>query len=63
VDPISMIKAFLAMTLQWFQTRDMFCDMFGDDLDLPKAEEQYLDDILKIFFSGVRVPEAAPTDT
>jgi TetR/AcrR family transcriptional regulator len=63
VEPVSMIKAFLAMTLQWFQTRDMFCHMFGEDLDLPQAEEQYLDDIIKIFFSGVRAPEAAPTDT
>ena len=63
VQPLSMIKAFLAMTLQWFQTRDLFCSMFGDDLDLPQAEEQYLQDIIQIFFSGVRAQGDAPTDT
>jgi TetR/AcrR family transcriptional regulator len=56
IEPISMIKAFLAMTLQWFQTRDLFCQMFGPDIDLGEAEEKYLQDILRIFFEGVNAP-------
>ena len=62
LEPISLIKAFLAMTLQWFQTRDLFCQMFGPDLDLPAAEEKYLQDILCIFFDGVRAPSNPERD-
>ena len=58
VEPLSMIKAFLAMTLQWFQTKGMTCAMLGDGIDVAALEERYLDDILKIFFDGVRAPEA-----
>lgn len=54
LEPLSIIKAFLAMVLQWFQTKDLLCDMLGKDLDVNVLEERYLQDILTIFFDGVR---------
>ena len=53
IEPISMIKAFLAITLQWFQTRPMTQRTFGDRYDIDALEETYLSDLLEIFFRGV----------
>ena len=54
VEPLSMIKAFLAMSLHWFQTKPLLCQMLGPDADTEAVEETYLDDIVKIFLDGVR---------
>lgn len=54
LDPLSIIKAFLAMVLQWFQTKNLLCDMLGGEVDIDAMEEKYLQDILTIFFEGVR---------
>ncbi len=54
VEPLSMIKAFLAMALHWFQTKPLLCQMLGPDADVDAVEETYLDDIVKIFLEGLR---------
>lgn len=54
LEPISIIKAFLAMVMQWFQTRGQLCEMLGEDCDVAAMEETYLKDILTIFFDGVK---------
>ncbi len=54
LNPLSIIKAFLAMVLQWFQTKKLLCDMLGEETDIEAMEEKYLQDILTIFFDGVR---------
>ena len=54
LDPLSIIKAFLAMVLQWFQTKSLLSDMLGEDVDIEAMEEKYLQDILILFFDGVR---------
>lgn len=60
IEPLSMIKAFLAMTLQWFQTKNMTCQMLDDSVDIEALEERYLEDILTLFFDGVRArPESS----
>lgn len=55
MEPISMIKAFLAMTLHWFQTKPMLGQMYEDPMDIEELEEKYLQDIVRIFFDGVLV--------
>jgi TetR/AcrR family transcriptional regulator len=54
VEPISMIKAFLAMTENWFLTKPMLCQMAVAESSPDELEAQYLEDIVKIFFEGVR---------
>lgn len=62
LEPLSIIKAFLALVMQWFQTRGLLCDMMGEDCDVDALEETYLKDILTIFFDGVRKrPDGAPS--
>jgi len=54
VEPISMIKSFLAMSLHWFQTKRLLCRMLGPEADPEELDDRYLDDVVKIFFEGVR---------
>ena len=54
LEPISIIKAFVAMTLHWFQTKTFLCQILGAEAADEQMDERYLDDILKIFFDGVR---------
>lgn len=54
LEPISMIKAFLAMSLHWFQTKPLLCQILGEEVDSAEMEERYLDDVVKIFLDGVR---------
>ncbi len=54
LEPLSMIKAFLAMALHWFQTKPLLCQMLGEGADVEAVEETYLDDVVKIFLDGVR---------
>ena len=59
LEPISMIKAFLAMALHWFQTKPVLCQILGETVDADELEEKYLEDISKLFLEGVR---PRPTD-
>lgn len=54
LEPMSIIKAFLALADNWFQAKPLFCQMLGPDEDIEEVEERYLQDILRIFFEGVR---------
>jgi TetR/AcrR family transcriptional regulator len=56
VEPISVIKAFLALVDHWFQSRPLLCQMLGPEADLDELEEKYLRDIVCIFLEGVRPP-------
>lgn len=58
IDALSMIKAFLAMALQWFQTKDFVSQIF-EGRDIQAMEEKYLEDMVTIFFEGVR-PKNSP---
>lgn len=55
IQPLSMIKAFLAMSLHWFQTKPFLCQMLGDAAgDIAQIEEVYLADVRKIFLEGIK---------
>ncbi len=54
IEPISMIKAFLALAENWFLTKPMLCERAKSEFDVDALEEQYLDDIVKLFFEGAR---------
>ncbi len=54
VEPISVIKAFLALADHWFQSKPLLGQMLGPEADLDGLEEKYLRDILRIFLEGVR---------
>ena len=61
LEPISMIKAFLSMSLHWFQSKPLLCQMMGPEVVADELEEKYLDDIVKIFLDGIRAPaDSAP---
>lgn len=53
VEPLHMIKAFLALALHWFQTKHLFCQMHGVGKDPEALDEAYLADIAKIFADGI----------
>lgn len=53
IEPMSMIKSFLAMCLHWFQSKPMLREM-QPDADHEALEERYLEDIQRIFLGGVR---------
>ncbi|MCP4659222.1 MAG: TetR/AcrR family transcriptional regulator [bacterium] len=54
VEPISMIKSFLAMALHWFQSKPFLCQILGPEVDPDALDEQYLEDLVRIFLEGVR---------
>lgn len=62
LDPLSIIKAFLSLVMQWFQTKGLLGDMLGSEEAADALEEKYLQDILTIFFDGVRQPSASDSD-
>ena len=62
LDPLSIIKAFLSLVMQWFQTKGLLCDMLGSQEAADALEEKYLQDILTIFFDGVRLPANPNSD-
>lgn len=53
LDPIFVIKAFLGMAMNWFQSKPLLCQMLGKDLDSPELDETYLDNVQKILLEGV----------
>ncbi len=60
LEPISIIKSFLAMASHWFQSKSLLCQMLGSEDDVDEMEERYLDDVVKIFLDGVRPRSASP---
>ncbi|MEE8526895.1 MAG: TetR/AcrR family transcriptional regulator [Thermoanaerobaculia bacterium] len=56
VEPISIIKAFLALTENWFLTKPLLCQLAMAEADPDELEKRYLEDVLKIFFEGARPP-------
>ena len=54
LEPISIIKSFLALAMHWFQSKTLLCQMLGTDGDVEALEERYLEDVVKIFLDGVR---------
>jgi TetR/AcrR family transcriptional regulator len=59
INPYSMLQAFLALGEHWFQTKGRRCQMHLPPDLAPGDDEQYLADVLKIFFEGVlpRTPQ------
>ncbi len=60
LEPISIIKSFLAMAMHWFQSKPLLCQMLGPEADVDALEERYLDDVVKIFLDGVRPRDKQP---
>lgn len=60
VEPISMIKAFLALTENWFLTKPLLCQLATAEASPAELEERYLEDVVKIFFEGARPRGARP---
>lgn len=54
IEPVTMIKAFLAMALHWFQSKPLMDQILGPEEDLDALEERYLEDAVKILLDGVR---------
>ncbi len=54
IEPMSIIKSFLAMSLHWFQSKSLLCRMLGPEADVEGLDERYLDDMVKILFEGIR---------
>jgi TetR/AcrR family transcriptional regulator len=52
LDPENVLAAFLAMCSQWFLTRQSY--EHSQDADPKATDERYLEDIIKIFFEGIR---------
>jgi len=53
VEPLHVIKSFLAMVVHWFQTKHLFCQIVDPDADPDELDRAYLEDIQKIFLEGV----------
>lgn len=59
LDPVCVIKAFLGLSLHWFQTRGLLCQLLGSEAPpAGELDEIYLDTILRLFFEGVLTDEA-----
>jgi hypothetical protein len=48
-----VIKAFLGMAMNWFQTKPLLCQMLGQDVDSQGLDEAYLESAQKILLEGV----------
>ncbi len=49
-----MIKAFLALAVHWFQTRELTHSMVDSPVALAELDDLYLDTAIKILLDGVR---------
>ncbi len=52
LDPENVLEAFLAMCSQWFLSRHSY--VRDEDTESKAADERYLEDLIKIFFEGVK---------
>lgn len=59
IEPISMIKAFLALTENWFLTKPLLCQMAKAAADPDELEERYLEDDRPRDAGGARRPAGA----
>ena len=53
LDPLYIIKAFIALCQHWFQTKGLLCQMIGPE-DGRTDDERYLQHALTLFLDGVR---------
>jgi TetR/AcrR family transcriptional regulator len=53
VDPKYVIIAFCCLVVHWHQAKDHYLRWFRTDPSSGNADEEYLENILKIFFDGV----------
>ena len=56
IEPFFVIKAFLALCFNWFQTRELTHSMIDSPIDIAALDELYLDTAVKILLEGVRPP-------
>ncbi len=63
LDPICVIKSFLALCMHWFQTRELLCQLQPLDGPVDELDDLYLENILHIFFHGVLTQEARGATT
>ncbi len=54
IEPLFVIKAFLALALNWFQTRELTHSMIDSQIEPTELDELYLDTAVKILLEGVR---------
>ena len=54
VEPLFVIKAFLALAVNWFQTRELTHSMIDSEVEPNELDELYLDTAVKILLEGVR---------
>lgn len=57
LEPLAIIKTFLAMGLHWYQTKNQLCELCQQIPGLDPenlTDESYLEDSLKIFFEGIK---------
>lgn len=53
LEPIFILKAFLGLAMHWFQSKSVFCQLLGETADPDTLDEDYLQNILELFFAGV----------
>jgi len=54
VEPLFVIKAFLALAVNWFQTRELTHSMIDSPIGPAELDDLYLDTAVKILLDGVR---------
>lgn len=54
LEPILLVKCFLALALHWFETKPLLCAMLGDAAAPEALDDRYLDTFLSVYFDGVR---------
>ena len=54
LDPLLVLKSFLALVSHWFLTRHMLCAMLGEDAVDETLDGKYLQHVLTLFFEGAR---------
>lgn len=54
IEPLFVIKAFLALAVHWFQTRELTHAMVDSPVAVAELDDLYLDTAIKILLDGVR---------
>lgn len=57
IEPLFVIKAFLALAVNWFQTRELTHAMIDSPIAPGELDDLYLETAVKILLDGVRPPE------
>lgn len=59
IEPLFVIKTFVALALHWFQTCRVTLSMIDSEISPAQLDELYLDTATKILLEGVRPPRTA----